>query len=83
MITAKQAATSAAKYLAHLVPTASPPLIEEVELSDDRSKWLITLSYTTPETAQLAFLGGTKTYKLFSVDAETEEVLAMKIRDIK
>jgi len=83
MITAKQAASEAATYLADLVPIISMPLIEEVELSNDRSIWRITLSYTSQESAQLAFLGNAKSYKVFSIDAENGQVLAMKIRDTK
>lgn len=83
MITAKDAASKAAKYLAELVNLMSQPQIEEVELSDNRQNWFITLSYVSQENQPYMLLGHSKNYKIFTIDAESGEVLAMKIRDVK
>lgn len=82
LITAKQAATVAAKYLAELVELHSKPMLEEVEMSDDRSKWILTLSYTVSDNPYLVF-GGNKDFKAFEIDRKTGEVLSMKIRILK
>ncbi len=55
MITVKEAAERAASYLAELVPLSAKPLVEEVELSNDRSTWNITLSYLTPNAHHALF----------------------------
>lgn len=83
MITAKQAASQATTYLAELVNLMSQPQIEEVELSNDRLTWYITLSYLAQENQPYAFLGHAKSYKVFTIDAESGEVRSMKIRDVK
>jgi hypothetical protein len=83
MITAKQAASQATKYLSELVSLISQPQIEEVELSNDRLTWYITLSYIAQEHQPYAILGHSKSFKIFTIDAESGDIRSMKIRDAK
>ncbi|WP_434688231.1 hypothetical protein [Pseudanabaena minima] len=54
--------------------------LEEVELSDDRSQWLITLGYSISEDGM--GIRSVRHYKIFTVDATTGEVQSMKIREV-
>ncbi len=54
--------------------------LEEVELSDDRSQWLITLGYSISEDGM--GIRSVRHYKIFSVDANDGEVQSMKIREV-
>ncbi len=76
-IKAKEAAIVAHKYLQDI---SGGPLIglalEEVEKSKDGKYWLITLAYN--ESIFLA----KKTYKVFTVDVASGEVIAMKMKKI-
>lgn len=63
--------------------------LEEVELSEDKKFWLITLGYNLSnfvknnplETLGIS-IGENREYKIFKVDAETGEVASMKIREL-
>ncbi|MFH1743343.1 MAG: hypothetical protein ABIH23_30420 [bacterium] len=83
---AKEAATKALQYFKDLYPATvlSSILLEEVELSDDRKFWLITLGYM-PQTANpfLPFGPGGREFKVFKVNSETGEVVSMKIKTFK
>jgi len=52
--------------------------LEELELSRDEHYWLITIGYTKSGTIILG--SSTRMYKLFKIDAESGEVVSMKIR---
>jgi hypothetical protein len=56
-----------------------------VELTGDKAHWLITMSYegVSNSVASSLLVGKSVIYKIFKLDAETGEVLSMKIRDIK
>jgi len=65
--------------------------LEETELSDDETKWLITLSYLRtepPRDSILAAAAGTlfpekiRVYKTITVDARTGLARSMKIRKV-
>ena len=45
MIDVTEASNKAKKYLASFFPDAEKVQLEEVELTDDKTHWLITLSY--------------------------------------
>ena len=83
MIDVRQAASAAQNYLAGLASdlnvSADTVRLEEVELSEDGSYWLITLSYA--ERNVLGFAIHERTYKQFRVDAEGE-VRWMHIRQL-
>ncbi len=78
MIDVKQAVNAAIAYVndfPSLLSTANVRL-EETELSDTETYWNITLSFI--ENA----LMGTRTYRIFKIDAETGVVKSMKARNI-
>jgi hypothetical protein len=64
--------------------------VEEIELSDDKTQWLVTLGWVEPGSRTVG-TGGLyvrpavealpRVYKLFPVDAESGEVSTMKMRD--
>lgn len=87
MISVKEAAKSAYEYMKEIpgYEERTDIAVEEVELSEDESTakkyWLITIGYPVG----LNILQPTyrsKEYKIFKVDADTGEVLSMKIRNI-
>ncbi|MFN8906423.1 MAG: hypothetical protein ACK5X7_16805 [Pseudanabaena sp.] len=53
--------------------------LEEVELSDDRSQWFVTLGYNTSDDLGIR---SSREYKIFTVDAASGEVKSMKIREV-
>ena len=62
--------------------------LEEVELSEDRQFWLVTLGYNRPvdktQNPLAELVPSSKferDYKIFKIDAETGDVKAMKIRE--
>jgi hypothetical protein len=80
MIDVKKAVTAALTYAQEL--GRSGATLEEVERSSDDRYWLVTLGFAR-RLNDLSVLGGIKyepDYKVFKVDAETGEVLSMKIR---
>jgi len=84
MIDVKQAAQLASQYFAGLYEgqTASGAQLEEVEIAEDGKYWLITLSYPLTEVTGLLNFNYKRRYKVFKIDAETGEILSMKIRKV-
>lgn len=66
--------------------------LEEVELSEDKSLWVITLSFIIPISKESIsnlgiFAAGEslkpeRQYKRFEIDSETGQMKSMKIRDL-
>lgn len=85
MINVKEAIDKAKEYLVSFFPDAEQVQLEEVELSGDKTHWLITLSYEGVSTsvASSLLVGKSLLYKIFKLDAKTGEVISMKIRNIK
>ena len=85
MINVKEATDKSKEYLISFFPEAEQVQLEEVELSEDKAHWLITLSYEgiSSSVASSMLVGKSLLYKIFKLDAETGEVLSMKIRNIK
>jgi hypothetical protein len=85
MINVTEATGKARDYLVSFFPDAEKVQLEEVELTEDKAWWLITLSYEGASTsvASSLLVGKSVRYKLFKLDAGTGEVVSMKIRDIK
>ncbi len=78
MIDARAAAKKAREYFTRSYSDAAngPILLEEVELTDDRKFWLITLSYTPPpENPLLPFIPSGRKFKTLKISAETGEVV--------
>lgn len=91
MLDVKEAARTAAEYFASLYDpkTYSDLQLEEVELTEDRKYWLITLSYASTDATQTQFgallnlpVSRERKYKQFKIDAETGQVQAMVIRKV-
>jgi hypothetical protein len=99
MIDVRTAVSAASQYIESLkdiMGSSLPDLrLEEVELSEDKSFWLITLGFDTPLKPQkndainslnnalgLPILTSQREYKLIKVNSQTGEVEAMKIRKI-
>jgi hypothetical protein len=59
-------------------------LVEEVEswVEDGRPVWLVTLSVERPLSPIGVALGRMRDYKTIKVDAETGDVISMKIREL-
>jgi len=85
MINVKEATDKAKEYLVSFFPDAEQVQLEEVELSGDKSHWLITLSYEgiSASVASSMLVGKSVLYKIFKLDAEHGEMISMKIRNIK
>jgi len=85
MIDVRQAIDIAKEHLTIFFPEAENVQLEEVELTTDKTHWLITLSYegVTTSVASSLLVGKSLIYKQFRLDAESGDVISMKIRDIK
>jgi len=85
MINVKEATDKAKEYLVNFYPEAENVLLEEVELTADKSYWMVTLSFEgiTSSVASSLLVGKSVLYKIFRIEAETGEVISMRIRDIK
>lgn len=64
--------------------------VEEIESSEDETKWFITLGWVEPAVQQLGGFAGLanarieplpRVYKVFTINAETGHVESMKMRD--
>jgi hypothetical protein len=85
MINVKEATDKAKEYLVNFYPEAENVLLEEVELTADKAYWMVTLSFEgiTSSVASSLLVGKSVLYKIFRIEAETGEVISMRIRDIK
>lgn len=82
MIDVKKAIEIASDKLLSFYPEVSKVLMEEVEITDNKKHWNITLSYSEPtETIGYISFGGRRKYKIFKIDAEKGEIVSMKIRN--
>lgn len=83
-ISPNEAVKAAGEYFAAVVGPineATQVSVEGIELSRDRSQWLVTLAHRDPTTPALYTLypgSVAKVYKLFTIDAKTGAVLSMK-----
>lgn len=78
-ISPRQAAVAACEFYANVTDRSEQASIEEVELNESGTKWVITLGF-----------GGTlfgtvkvepRSFKKFEIDAYTGTVVSMKIRE--
>ena len=92
-IDARGAVMAAKKYfddIQELIGNIQDILLEELELSEDKKFWLITLGFNRPvyKTKNPLFPEimpspeYKREYKLFKIDSETGEVQSMKIREV-
>lgn len=54
--------------------------VEEIELTDDRRKWLVTLGYVLTDPAMPFITKSSREFKVITIDAETGEPTSMKIK---
>ena len=89
MIDVKEATGIALSYFEDLYgeDAFSNVLLEEVERDeeDGTSYWLITIGFTEQkqEVGPLGPFASSRRYKRFRIDAETGEVVSMKIRPVE
>jgi len=85
MINVKEATDKAKEYLVSFFPDAENVQLEEVEMTEDKAHWFVTISYEgiSNSVASSLLVGKTVLYKIFKIDAKEGEVISMKIRDIK
>jgi Peptidase propeptide and YPEB domain len=83
MIDVKQAVQIAKAKAAEMLDQSSTNL-EEIERDSykDRDVWSITLSVPRTQISSIAQLADPVQYKRFLIDAETGELLAMKLREV-
>jgi hypothetical protein len=85
-ISAADAAYAAKEYFRALFPNVHKFSLEEVELSEDGLYWMITLGYEIPKDlleASAFFQPPSTKFKVFKVNAQTGQVLSMKIRSLQ
>ncbi len=76
MIDVTVAVKNALNFIKTLQPSVFDERLEEVELTEDESNWLITLSYKD------SMIATERTYKTFKLDADSGRVQYMKIRSV-
>jgi hypothetical protein len=84
IITAQEAAKIAVDYYKEVTGDYNQPGVEEVELAENESNWLITLGFRRSASDTISSLYG-KTeviYKVFEIDAKNGNVLSMKIKKV-
>ena len=93
VIDVQKAVITAQNYLFSLPDTTGlvreDMRLEEVELSDDKKYWFITLGFSRPVDKSknpladlVAVSSYERVYKVFKINAETGEVQSMKIREL-
>ena len=85
-VDAREAVRAATEYCKHLFEDLliSDLSLEEIEPTEDRKYWLITLGLSVPvkNTALPTYLQvPRRKLKVFKVNSQTGEVVAMKMRD--
>jgi len=85
MINAKDAVDKATEYLKAFFPESEKTQLMEVELSEDKKFWSITISHDTHPTTPSELMASSRSvkYKVFRIDTKSGEVLSMKSRDNK
>ena len=97
MIDVRKAVLAAQNYFKSMQDLMSPDdsfiirdlRLEEVEISEDKKYWFVTIGYDFAEGAfkdALSFIATPKkndrNYKIFKINSETGEVESMKIREV-
>lgn len=87
-ISPKEAVDAAAQYFTQVVGPINAQTavaVEELEMSNDKKRWLVTLSHKDPLVSSVYTLypgSDSKLYKVFDVDALTGKVNSMKSKKI-
>jgi len=82
--TAKEASKAALAYFEDIFQAKYDNVaVEEIELLEDSTLWLVTIGYQLPETSLLLIPNSSpRQYKVFQVSADTADVKSMKIRKV-
>lgn len=84
MINAKEAANAAIEYLKSFYPKAKNVTLEEVEWSEEKKSWSVTIGFENmDDNGENPANIISKTYKIFRIDNTSGQVTAMKSRDFK
>jgi hypothetical protein len=80
----KAAARIAAQYFDQLLQHPYSDLaVEEIELSEDRRTWQVTLGYVLTDPGMPAFMTKSpREFKVITVDAQSGEPTSMKIKKL-
>lgn len=78
-ISPRRAVEIARTYLKSIKPNTTA-MVEEIELSNDRAYWFVTLSYPSNQPEGLFGMKTKRKYRIFKINSNTGEVLSMKIR---
>ena len=82
MVSAKNAVAAAATFATEVLDPGQTVDIRLEELESGADAYFVTLSMRSPaEISPIAFIGSARDYRVFTVDRETGEVRAMKIRE--
>jgi hypothetical protein len=81
MINAKEAANAAIEYLESFYKGAEKIVLEEVELSEEKKSWSVTISFENVDEKNPSTINS-RIYKIFRIDT-SGQVTAMKSRDYK
>jgi hypothetical protein len=92
MISIEQAVDAARDFAARLYAEGElrQLRVEEIETTDDDTKWLVTLGWVEPAVRTLGGIAGIantsieplpRVYKVFAIHAQTGKVESMKMRD--
>jgi hypothetical protein len=83
MINATEAANAAIEYLKSFYTTAKNIMLEEVELSEEKKSWSVTISFEIASEDKGPSHIIARINKVFRVDNNSGQVIAMKSRDFK
>nr|WP_298992302.1 hypothetical protein [uncultured Polaribacter sp.] len=78
----KRAIKIAENFLLEQFPKATDIDLEEIEITEDKEFWYITLSYLDEVKDEIQ-QNRKRFYKIFKIENETFIVYAMKIREFK
>ena len=83
MINATEAANAAIEYLKSFYTSARNIMLEEVELSEEKKSWGVTISFENVFDEKAPAKIVSRINKIFRIDNTTGQVTAMKSRDFK
>lgn len=87
MLNLEDATAKAVDYMKQIFPEAKNMLVEEVEMDDSKSFWYITPSFPLDDSEVNPYADAnwfnSRRFKSLKIDAQSGEVLSMKIREFQ
>ena len=82
MIEVNEVTRKAIDYLKSFYPEAERVQLEEIELSEDKKVWNVTISFESQDThtGSVLVTGKSKKYKVFKIESKSGDVVSMKVR---